>query len=180
MVENTEFQDSKNPDEEEETFKPQELSGTPEEQIAQLKEKQQGLYERFKKSKVKISSLETELNTLNEKTVEKKPEEPPKQEDKTAKTLSEAKDYARLIAQGYSDEELEILEKYRGDKSILEVAKELSPVIEKMRADKKSQQQTLSPSARTSSPQKEEKPKTTQERAEELEKRVSEAKGTKV
>jgi len=154
MAEENELQDSPKPAGEEEIPSkptgegepektPEESDASPEDQVAQLKKTNQQLYERAKRA-------ETELKTNKEETAQK---EPPKTQEKDP--IKEAKDYARLYAQGYSDEEVALLEKYKGEKSITEVAKELNLIIEDMREKKKSEQQVPPPSTEAGATEKE-------------------------
>lgn len=139
MANEIEEQDtSQEPVGEEETQEPQGPAGPSlEDQIAQLKKTNQGLYERLKKAEAELKEKKGEAA---------KPEVPEKPKE-ASNILSEAKDYARLIAQGYTDEEISFLEKYKGDRSILEVAKDLDASIKAMREQKKVVQGTPAPSA---------------------------------
>ena len=68
----------------------------------------------------------------------------------TSDVLSEAKDYARLIASGYQDEEIAFLERNRQKgQTILEVEKDpyVKGGIETLRAEKKVEQATPNPSS---------------------------------
>ena len=88
----------------------------------------------------KAKELQVKLDALGSKT--------PKPD--TSDVLSVAKDYARLIADGYQDEEIAFLERNQSKgQSILEVAKDpfVKGGIETLRADKKVEQATPNPSS---------------------------------
>ena len=92
----------KNPDgEQDPPENPVELSGTPEEQIAQLTLAQQGNYERCQKEKKKRIELETELKTKGEELATLKP--PEKKEDKPEpKVPDDIEERVELRLQGHS------------------------------------------------------------------------------
>ena len=88
----------------------------------------------------KAKELQGKLDALGGKT--------PKSE--TTDVLSVAKDYARLIASGYTDEEIAFLERNQGKgQSILEVAKDpfVKGGIDTLRTDKKVEQAMPNPSS---------------------------------
>jgi hypothetical protein len=147
MVDETieEQETSPKPDEEGEPSKSPEEAGTStevEDQIAQLKKTNQGLYERLKKEEAERKKIEEELVKLK-----------PSEEGKSSQpeVPSDIEDRVELRLQGYSNEEIAFIKRNAEGKSLLEAIKD--PFVEEgikgLRAKKKAEQATPPPSSKS-------------------------------
>jgi len=115
------------------------------EQLAKVKERNQVLFNRAKQAEDTKKKQREELEKLR-----------PKKEEPKAQPTLDAREYARLLHQGYSEEEIDFVEKQvkvlgKPASDVLKDAFTLS-AIRGVREKKKAEQATPSPSAR--SPQK--------------------------
>jgi|TARA_R110002020_G_scaffold192200_4_gene392218 hypothetical protein len=119
----------------------------------ELLQKNQRLYARAKQAEENERKMKDELaafRTTQEQSTPTPTEAP--SAPSNLNTLAEAKDYARLIARGYSEDEIGFLERNRsGKESILDTAKDdfVKVAIEGMREKAKVAQATPAPTNRS-------------------------------